>query len=78
MTYAVGGSIQASDYSNLVGSGATANTLNAVWSTGSGSAGYGQTALATVSAGNTVAATNWAELLNWTVPLLVKFLNTSN
>jgi hypothetical protein len=66
MTYAVGGSIQASDYSNLVGSGGTANTLNAVWSTGSGSAGYGQTALATVSAGNTVAATNWANLVNTT------------
>jgi hypothetical protein len=66
MTYAVGGSIQASDYNTLVGSGATANTLNAVWSTGSSTAGYGQTALATVSAGNTVAATNWANLVNTT------------
>jgi hypothetical protein len=66
MTYAAGGSIQASDYNTLIGSGATANTLNAVWSTGSGSAGYGQTALATVTAGNPVAATNWANLVNTT------------
>jgi hypothetical protein len=66
MTYAAGGSIQASDYNTLVGSGATANTLNAVWSTGSSTAGYGQTALATVTAGNPVAATNWANLVNTT------------
>jgi hypothetical protein len=66
MTYAAGGSIQASDYNTLVGSGATANTLNAVWSTGSSTAGYGQTALATVTAGNPVAATNWANLVTTT------------
>jgi hypothetical protein len=66
MTYAAGGSIQASDYNTLVGSGSTANTLNAVWSTGSSTAGYGQTALATVTAGNPVAATNWANLVTTT------------
>jgi hypothetical protein len=66
MTYAAGGSIQASDYNNLIGSGGTANTLNAVWSTGSSTAGYGQTALATVTAGNPVVAANWANLVNTT------------
>lgn len=66
MTYAAGGSIQASDYANLIGSGATANTLNAVWSTGGGSAGYGQTALSGVTAGNSVQAAEWANLVNRT------------
>lgn len=66
MTYAAGGSIQATDYNTLIGTGATANTLNAVWSTGSSTAGYGQTALANVTAGNTVAASDWANLVNRT------------
>jgi hypothetical protein len=66
MTYAAGASIDASDYNNLIGSGATANTLNAVWSTGSGSAGYGQTALANVTAGTPVQAVEWANLVNRT------------
>jgi hypothetical protein len=66
MTYQAGGSIQASDYANLIGSGTTANTLNTVWSTGGGSAGYGQTALPGVTTGNTVQATTWANLINRT------------
>lgn len=66
MTYAAGGSIQASDYANLIGSGSTANTLNAVWSTGGGSAGYGQTALTGVTAGNPVQTVEWANLINRT------------
>jgi len=66
MSYAQFGLIQASDYNSLVGGNptTTANTLNAVWATGSGGVGYGQTAAANVSAGASVAATNWATLIN--------------
>jgi hypothetical protein len=35
-----------------------------VWSTGSGDAGWGQTNIATASAGGTVTATQWATLVN--------------
>lgn len=66
MTYAVGGLIQATDYNTLVGGNptTTANTLNATWATGGGSAGYGQTAAANVSAGNVVTAAQWATVVN--------------
>jgi len=66
MTYAVGGLIQASDYNNLIGSSpsGTANKLNTVWAVGQGNAGYGQTALASVSVGATVQAAEWASLNN--------------
>lgn len=66
MTYAVGGLIQAADYNNLIGSSpsGTANKLNTVWAVGQGTAGYGQTALSSVSAGATVQATEWANLNN--------------
>lgn len=69
MTYAQYGTISASDFNGLVGGNptTTANTLNATWATGGGSAGYGQTALANVSAGGTVAATGqWANLVTLT------------
>lgn len=68
MTYAVGGLIQASDFNTLVGGNptTTANTLNAVWATGGGQAGYGQTAVGNVSAASIVAASNWASLVNTT------------
>ena len=68
MTYAQYGTISATDYNTLVGGNptATANTLNAVWATGSGSAGYGQTALANVSVSNSIVATDWANLVNTT------------
>jgi hypothetical protein len=68
MTYQVGGLVQALDYNALVGGNptATANTLNVTWATGSGSAGYGQTAEANVAAGSSVAASNWAGLVNKT------------
>lgn len=68
MSYAQYGIIQASDYNGFVGPspGATANTLNAVWSTGSSAAGYGQTALGTVAVGQVVAAAEWANLVNKT------------
>ena len=61
MTYTVGGLIQATDYNGFVNSGA--NNINAVWSTGTGDSGWGQTAISTVSAGGTVTATQWATLV---------------
>jgi hypothetical protein len=68
MTYAQYGTIQATDYNTLIGAnpGSTANALNTVWSTGSGFAGYGQTALANVTVGSVVYATEWANLVNKT------------
>ena len=68
MTYAQYGTIQSSDFNTLVGGNptSTANTLNATWATGSGQAGYGQTAVANVSQFATVAATDWANLVNRT------------
>ena len=63
MTYVSGGLIQATDYNGFVSTTAGAN-VNATWSTGTTSAGYGQTALSTVSAAGTVSATQWASLVN--------------
>jgi hypothetical protein len=62
MTYAVGGLIQAADYNGFV-STATPN-LNNIWSTGSGSSGYGQPALASVNSGDTIASNSWSSLIN--------------
>lgn len=66
MTYAKNQLIQASDYNSLIGTspGATANTLNAVWAVGSGTAGYGNPALATVAADGTIGNVAWANLIN--------------
>ena len=68
MTYSSGGLIQAADYNGFVGptaSGGTAGAnLNDIWATGSGDKGWGQTAVSTVSATNTVTATQWASLVN--------------
>jgi hypothetical protein len=67
MSYAQGSLIDASDYNTLTGGTAassTSNRLNTVWSTGSGSAGYGQTAVANVAVASTVTATQWASLIN--------------
>lgn len=63
MTYSSGGLIQATDYNGFVSTTTGAN-VNATWSTGSTNSGWGQTALATVSAGGTVTATQWASLVN--------------
>lgn len=64
MTYSSGGLIQATDYNGFVSTTAGAN-VNATWSTGTSNAGYGQTALSTVTAGSsTVTATQWASLVN--------------
>lgn len=66
MSYAQGGLITATDYNNIVGSSpsATTNQINTVWAVGNGNAGYGQTAVAQVSTGNTVTATQWATAVN--------------
>lgn len=66
MSYSQGGKIDAADYNTFVGSSpsSTTNRINTVWSVGSGSAGYGQTAISQVSAGNIVTATQWASLIN--------------
>ena len=66
MTYSSGGLIQATDYNGFVGSspGSTANQINTIWAVGNGNAGYGQSSLAQVSAGNTVTATQWATAVN--------------
>ena len=68
MTYAQYQIINASDYNGLVGTNpnTSSGTLNTVWSTGGTSAGYGQTAVATVSAGATIGASEWASLVNKT------------
>ena len=64
MTYSVGGQIQATDFNGFVSDSAT--NINNIWSgaVASGDTGWGQSALATVSAGSTVSATNWASLVN--------------
>jgi hypothetical protein len=68
MSYAQFGTIAASDFNTLVGSNpvTTSNTLNTVWATGGTAAGYGQSAVPTVSVGGTVAASDWANLVNKT------------
>ena len=63
MTYTSGGLIQAADYNSFAETAVGAN-VNATWSTGVTSAGYGQTAIPTVSAAGTVTATQWATLVN--------------
>ena len=68
MSYAQFDLIQAADYNGLVGTNpnTTSGTLNTVWSTGGTTAGYGQTALATVAVAQTVGAAEWANLVNRT------------
>ena len=62
MTYTQGSLIEAADYNGFAN--ASANNINAVWSTGTGDKGWGQTALSTVSIGGTVTATSWAALVS--------------
>jgi hypothetical protein len=68
MTYSSGGLIQATDYNNFNGgSGGGANVsgqLSTVFGVGNGNAGYGQTAIANVTATGTVTATQWTTLVN--------------
>ena len=68
MTYVSTGVIQAADYNGFVNLTVGAN-VNATWSTGTTSAGYGQTAIASVGGpspgpAGTVTAVNWASLVN--------------
>lgn len=58
MAYSSGGLIEATDYNTR------AANVNAIWGTGAGSNGYGQsTTLSNVATGGTVSATNWASLI---------------
>jgi hypothetical protein len=68
MSYAQFGTISATDYNALVGGDpvTSSGALNTVWATGGTTAGYGQTALANVTVGQTVAASEWANLVNKT------------
>jgi hypothetical protein len=61
MTYSSGGLIQAADYNGFVND--SANNINAVWGTGSGDKGWGQTAISNVAVAATVTATQWATLV---------------
>lgn len=62
MTYSTSGLIQTTDYNGFV-STSTPN-VNSLWSTGSITRGYGQTALPTVSSSGLVFASNWLNLIN--------------
>jgi len=62
MTYTSGSLIEATDYNGFVNT--SSNNINKIWSTGTADFGYGETALATVSAGGTITATQWANLVN--------------
>jgi len=67
MAYSQGGLIAATDYNNFVGGNPAIGTgsINAVWSTGSGAWGYGQSALSqSASSAGLVTATQWATLIN--------------
>ena len=63
MTYSQGGLIQATDYNGFASTTASAN-INAVWGTATTAGGYGQGNIGTVSATDTVSATQWATLNN--------------
>jgi hypothetical protein len=62
MAYSAGGLIEATDFNGFVSTNAA--NVNGFWGVGSTNTGWGQTALATVSAGGLVSATNWASLVN--------------
>lgn len=63
MTYSQGSLIVATDYNGFANDTGGAN-VNGIWSTGTTDAGYGQSALGTVAATNTITATQWASLVN--------------
>lgn len=58
MTYGTGNKILASDLNSFI------STFNGLWSTGSGSSGYGQTAVTGVSKGDVIKASHWAALVD--------------
>lgn len=66
MTYSAGGLIQASDFNNLVGPYNTpnsSNTINAIWGTGLGNKGYGQSQIANVDENDIVTYDDWSSLI---------------
>lgn len=63
MTYSQGGLIQATDYNGFASTTVSAN-INAVWGTATTAGGYEQGNIGTVSATDTVSATQWATLNN--------------
>jgi hypothetical protein len=66
MAYQQGGIITYTDFNNIVGANpnTTRGTLNAVWGTGSGDAGYGQSFSQSAATGGLVTATQWGTLIN--------------
>lgn len=74
MSYSQGGLIQATDYNNFIGANPAigSGTINAVWSTGSGAWGYGQTALSqSASSAGLVTATQWSTMVNTLNSILI-------
>lgn len=65
MSYASGGTIEATDYNGIAQTTVGGNVAW-VWGTGYGAVGYGQdiTGIASVSSGATVTATQWAGIFN--------------
>ena len=63
MTYTAGSTIVATDYNGFVNDTAGAN-VNGIWATGATDKGWGQTAISTVAATNTITAAQWASLVN--------------
>ncbi len=68
MSYVQYGLIEATDFNTLAGGNpsTTSGKINTVWATGTGDAGYGQTAISNVSSGGSVLASDWAGLVNAT------------
>ena len=60
MTYTAGSLIVATDYNGFVSTNGA--NVNGIWSTGAATAGYGETALSTVSTGATITASQWSTL----------------
>jgi hypothetical protein len=60
MAYSAGSIITAVDYNGFVST--NGQNVNNVWSTGSGTSGYGETAVSTVASGAIISATQWSTL----------------
>jgi len=61
MAYVVGDVISAADINGFIST--NTDDVNAIYSTGSGDSGYGQTALTTVAVGDIIEASDWIPLL---------------
>ena len=62
MAYSAGDTILDDEYNNFVNKGSSPVGLNTMAGTGSGTLGLGQSAIATVSAGDTINASSWNAL----------------